>query len=195
MRTYAIQRFTRWEEIERLNIDIPLWRDAGNIAAWAQVAWDDQTLYVRLVAREAAIRAVETGPLGHPWEDSCLEFFFAPVAGDARYINIEFNKNACCCLGLGDGAERTRLIPERDWLNPRAFDLDDGWGIEYRVPFALIRQLFPGFAPGSGDVIRANCYKCGDKTEHEHFLAWSPVTSETPNFHRPQDFGEMRFEG
>ena len=88
MRTYAIQRFKRWEDIERLNIDIPLWRDAGNIAAWAQVAWDDQALYVRLVAREAAIRAVEKGPLGHPWEDSCLEFFFAPVAVDPRYINI-----------------------------------------------------------------------------------------------------------
>ena len=42
-----------------------------------------------------------------------------------------------------------------------------------------------------GRVIRANCYKCGDKTVREHYMMWNPTTSDTPDFHRPQDFGEM----
>ena len=193
MKEYIIHRFTDWRRVERLEISEQLWRDPVDIAAWAQIAWDAGGLRVRLTAREANIRAEERGPLGSPWLDSCLEFFFAPMPGDGRYINIEFNPNACCCLGLGDGLERTRLVPGRDWLEPRAFTAPGGWGIEYRVPFALVRQLFPGFDPRPGDVIRANCYKCGDLTEREHYLAWNPVTSATPNFHLPCDFGRMRF--
>ena len=39
-----------------------------------------------------------------------------------------------------------------------------------------------------------NFYKCGDLTEIEHYLAWSPMTSEKPDFHRRQDFGTLVFE-
>ena len=194
MKRYVIRPFEDWASVEPLEISENLWLPPADIAARAQIAHTDEALRVRLTARERAVRAVETGPLGHPWEDSCLEFFFAPVAGDPRYVNIEFNPNACLCLGLGDGHFRTRLLPDRDWFEPRTFATADGWGIEYRVPFAFIRTLFPGFDPAPGGTIRANCYKCGDRTEKPHFLAWNPVASDTPNFHRPGDFGEMLFK-
>ena len=191
MKRYAIRPFAGWEGVEALSMDENLWLPPADIAAWAQIARDADGLLVRLTAREARIRAEETGALGHPWEDSCLEFFFAPVPGDPRYVNIEFNPNGCACVGLGAGSFRTRLLPEQDWLAPKPFKTPDGWGIAYRVPFAFIRTLFPGFEPIDGHILRANCYKCGDRTERPHFLAWNPVTSLTPNFHRPQDFGEM----
>ena len=63
----------------------------------------------------------------------------------------------------------------------------------YRVPFAFLRLFFPGFDPKPGDAIRANCFKCGDLTEVEHYFSWNPVDSPTPNFHRPEDFGRMVF--
>lgn len=191
MKRYLIRPFTGWEDIEALSIGENLWLPPTDIAAWAQIARDEAGLRVRLTAREARIRAVETGPLGRPWEDSCLEFFLSPVAEDPRYVNIEFNPNGCVCLGLGDGRFRTRLLPDRDWLEPRPFTTPDGWGVEYRVPWDFMRTLFPGLDPAPGHVIRANCYKCGDKTERPHFLVWNPVTSEKPDFHRPRDFGEM----
>ncbi len=191
MKEYVIRPFTRWEDMESLDICERMWTPDVDISARAQIGYTPDALLVRLTAREALIRAEETGPLGHPWEDSCLEFFFSPVAGDPRYINIEFNPNACCCLGLGDGKERMRLLPERNWLEPDVFTTPEGWGITYRVPFDLIKMLFPSFQAAPGTVIRANCYKCGDKTEQAHFLSWNRVTSETPNFHRPQDFGKM----
>lgn len=191
MREYVIRRFTRWEDAARLEIDNCLWREPADVAAWGQLAWTDDALLVRLTAREGRIRAVERGPLGRPCEDSCLEFFLSPVPGDPRYINIEYNKNACCFLGLGDGRERVRLLPERDWFAPRTFDTPDGWGVEYRVPFQFLKLLFPAFEPVPGAAVMANCYKCGDLTEREHYLAWNPVASDTPDFHRPQDFGRM----
>lgn len=193
MRRYVIRAFDRWEDVEALPIDQNLWLPPADVAAQAQIARTGDALLVRLTAREQHIRAEENGPLGRPCEDSCLEFFFSPVAGDSRYVNIEFNPIGCVWIGLGDGYFRTRLLPEQDWLEPTTFSTGDGWGIAYRVPFAFIRTLFPAFAPAPGDVLRANCYKCGDKTHQPHYLAWNPVDSKTPNFHRPQDFGEMVF--
>lgn len=191
MKEYIIRPFTRWEDVETLEISERMWTPPVDIAACAKIGWTEDALMVRLEAHEALIRAEETGPLGHPWEDSCLEFFLSPVAGDPRYINIEFNPNACCRLGLGDGRERIQLLPERNWLEPEVFTAPEGWGITYRVPFALLKMLFPAFTATPGTVIRANCYKCGDKTAQPHFFSWNRVTSETPNFHRPQDFGRM----
>lgn len=194
MKRYGIRRFTAWADIEPLSISENLWLPPTDIAAWAQIARDGEALRVRLTAREQAIRAEETGPLGRPCEDSCLEFFLSPMPGDTRYVNIEFNPNGCMWLGLGDGRFRTRLLPEEDWFQPKPFAIPDGWGIEYRVPFDFLRTLFPGFSPAPGHVLRANCYKCGDKTDRPHYLAWNPVASDTPNFHRPRDFGEMTLE-
>ena len=193
MREYTIHRFTDWEHIEPLAIDQRLWSPEVDIEAWAQIAWEDDALRVRLTAREAHIRAVHTSPTSAPCEDSCLEFFLSPVEGDGRYMNIEFNPNACCYLGIGGAGELVRLLPERDWLKPQPFRTENGWGIEYRVPFELLRLFFPGFAPKPGDAMRANCFKCGDLTEVEHYLSWNPVISDTPNFHRPCDFGRMVF--
>ena len=197
MKQYTITRVggaPDWQAIPSLDIDEQLWRPPVDISAKAQLAWDDRRLYVRLSAREAVIRAEHTGPLGMPCEDSCLEFFFSPLPGDLRYFNIEFNPNACLYLGFGDGCALTRLLPERDWLNARTERTGDGWAVEYAVPFEFVRLFAPEFRPVSGYRMRANCYKCGDLTPAEHYLAWNPCTSEKPNFHRPQDFGEMVFE-
>lgn len=191
MKRYEIRPFSGWENAARLDISENLWLPPTDIAAWGRIARTDDALMVRLTARESAVRAEERGPLGRPCEDSCLEFFFSPMSDDPRYVNIEFNPNACAFIGLGDGSFRTRLLPEQDWLKPKTFSTPDGWGVEYVVPFDFIRTLFNGFDPAPGHIIRANCYKCGDKTQQPHYLAWNPVTSETPNFHRPPDFGEM----
>lgn len=46
----------------------------------------------------------------------------------------------------------------------------------------------------SGKTIRANFYKCGDALKKPHFLSWSPINIEKPDFHRPDFFGEITFE-
>ncbi|MBO4299260.1 MAG: carbohydrate-binding family 9-like protein, partial [Clostridia bacterium] len=183
MKHYTIARThgaPDWSAVDALAIDEQLWRPPVDISAQAQIAWDDEQLYVRLSAREKHIRAEHTGPLGMPCEDSCLEFFFSPTPGDPRYFNIEINPNACLYLGFGDGQDLTRLLPERDWLRAEARRTGDGWAAEYVVPFAFVRMFVPGFKPVSGGSLRANCYKCGDLTQAEHYLAWSPCTSDEP---------------
>ena len=197
MKHYTIARVTgrpNWKDIPVLNIDEQLWRPPVDISACAQLAWDDRRLYVRLRATEATIRAEHTGPLGMPCQDSCLEFFFSPVPGDTRYFNIEYNPNACLYLGYGDGRTSARLLPDRDRFEPEVTRTPGGWQVEYCVPFDFVQLFAPGFRPAPGSAMRANCYKCGDLTPAEHYLAWNPCGGDRPNFHRPGDFGLMTFE-
>lgn len=199
MREYTIVRRPEpldWAQVPELAIDNVLWNTEAGVRAWAQLCWDDAALHLRLRARERDIRAEHPAEehLAMPCEDSCLEFFFSPAPGDARYFNIEFNPNCCMYLGFGgERALRLRLIPKRNPFEPETRRTADGWEIAYRIPFTFIRQFYPDFAPQPGDELRANCYKCGDKTVREHYLSWNPCTSPTPDFHCPADFGRMRF--
>ncbi len=196
MKHYTITRVDGrpdWRAIPALDIGEQLWRPPVDISAAAQLAWDDERLYVRLSAVEKHIRAEHTGPLGMPCEDSCLEFFFSPMPGDVRYFNVEYNPNACLYLGFGADRDGIRLMVDRALFNPRTARTDDGWLVEYAVPYSFVRVFMPGFKPAPGGTMRANCFKCGDLTPAEHYLAWNPCTSDTPDFHRPQDFGLMTF--
>lgn len=199
MRTHVIPKKPAtldWTQIPSVNIDHLLWTPKVDISASAQICYDEDALYLRLSAKEAHIRAEHTGLLDPPCEDSCLEFFFSPCAGDDRYFNVEFNPNCCLYLGIGTCVEGlVRLIPEKnDILTPKADRTADGWNISYRIPYSFIRSFFPDFSAKSGKTMRANFYKCGDLTVQPHYLSWNKVTSETPAFHRTCDFGLLQFE-
>jgi hypothetical protein len=66
------------------------------------------------------------------------------------------------------------------------------WTLEYRVPLGLFRKLY-GREIVSGHRAAANFYKCGDETEIPHYGAWSEVKTPSPDFHRPEFFGEIVF--
>ena len=88
---------------------------------------------------------------------------------------------------------RVRLChkSERETFRPVCTRTTDGWTAEYRIPLSFLRILYPEFSLRSGVSFRANCYKCGDKTVHPHFLAWNAVETAAPDFHRPEFFGKM----
>ena len=115
-------------------------------------------------------------------------------AGEDRYLNFEINPNGCLHLGFGRNRyDRKDILPPdpREIFRIRTGRTADGWEVSYRIPFSFLRTLYPAFE--CTGILRANVYKCGDKTEHPHYLAWNRVLSPTPDFHRPECFGEMRF--
>lgn len=193
--TYIVRRVKKpeWETIEAVTLTHQPWLEPNDVKAFAQVCHDGEKIYVRMTAVEKNIRATLTQPLDMVCQDSCLECFIAPDKG-ARYFNFEWNPLGA--LYLGFGAERkTRvrmIVKDKDALfAPKPFETGDGWGIEFEIPASFIRMYFPDFDMSGA---RANFYKCGDKTEIPHYLAWSNLTSEKPDFHRACDFGELVFE-
>lgn len=187
-----------WSAVPSVEIGNLLWTESCDVRAWAQLCWTEDALHLRLRAAERDIRAEECGLLGMPCRDSCLEFFFCPAAGDLRYFNIEFSPGGCMYLGFGRSIEehsRLLVTGAEALFGARTRRTDGGWEVAYRVPAEFVRRFFPEFELHRGLHLRGNFYKCGDATPRPHYLAWNPVTSETPAFHRPWEFGEIVLGG
>ena len=194
--TYTVKRVTApdWDAVPAVTLTHQRWLPPCDIAAKAQACHDGERLFVRMEARERDIRATLTGPLEPVCQDSCLEFFFAPDPADKRYFNFEWNPLGTLYLGFGAerGSRVRQLVRDKDALfAPRPFRTADGWGIEFAIPASFIALYFPGFAL-RGEAA-GNFYKCGDRTERPHYLAWAKLTSDHPDYHRRQDFGTLRF--
>lgn len=199
MKEYTIVRRPEnldWSTIPALEITEPLRSPtASPVRATAQICYDDEALYVHFAAYEPNMRAELNGKLDEVCEDSCMEFFFSPLPGDLRYFNIECNFNCAMYLGMGSNAHNLiRFVPEEPPISPKATKTSDGWMLDYAIPYTFIRQFFPEFAPAPGCTIRANCYKCGDKTVPPHHFAWNPIPIlPYASFHNPEAFGVMHF--
>lgn len=193
--TVPFQPVPDWDRIPAVELRHTGWLEPCDISAKAQLCHDGENLWVRMQAGERAVRATLTGKLDQVCEDSCLEFFFAPKPGDPRYFNFEFNPLGTLYLGFGaQRATRVRQIVKKpeELFAPQSFRTEAGWGILFKIPASYLGLYFPGYA-FKGEAA-CNFYKCGDKTEIPHYLAWSPLTSSVPDYHRRQDFGGLSFE-
>ena len=183
-----------WSTVPEMELRHCGWTPMSGITAKAQLCYDEEALHVRMEAVESAIRATFTGKLDPVCQDSCLEFFFAPRAEDKRYFNLEWNFLGALNLGFGaERANRDRQIPKKpeELFKAQPFRTEEGWGITFDLPLRLLQVYFPDYR-FEGEAA-ANFYKCGDVTPLPHFLAWSFIHSETPDFHRRGDFGQLVF--
>ena len=188
-----------WESIPKISISEQVRVRDSDATAYAQICYTEDALQVRLTADEPEILRIENDPLGMPCMDSCLEFFFCPMVDDIRYFNFEFNPNACMFLGFGPSIDDlTRLIPienqKEELFAPEVSFHEGGWSVCFRVPYAFIRRFIPEFTAAPGKAIRANFYKCGERLQKPHSLAWCMVAREGRSiFHTPQQFGTLYF--
>ena len=161
-----------------------------------RVARTKEALVVDFRVSGLDLRAQNTEDNGRQWEDSCVEVFIQDPE-KADYYNFEINalgKVLACYGPVREG--RTRRPEEQMKKILRFAHLEGGpldkegvqtWRVGVVIPFELI-GVDPGNLPHS---IRANFYKCGDKTAHPHYLSWSPIDTPKPDFHRPEFFGEL----
>lgn len=144
------------------------------------------------------LRATFLEDNGHSWEDSCVEFFISPDGKE--YFNIEINCIGSILMGRGSGREGRAVLPaadvariiRRSSLERREYNIEGGsheWSVAVMIPFDLLGLDGNALPPSVG----ANFYKCGNLTAHKHFVSWSPISIEKPDFHRPDFFGTLEF--
>lgn len=154
-----------------------------------KLAATDYGLTARLLCFENEPKAVYTNRDEPIYKDSCLEFFVAPVADRAEYINIECNANGAYLCEFGKGKHDRRFIKEICDLTPRVKPFRDCvgemcWGVTVTVPKKLISALYDiAESEITLHEIRANFYKCGDECDTPHYIAFAPVTTLPPGFH------------
>ena len=163
-------------------------------------AYSEKSLYIDFLVRCNYLRAENYENLSPVSQDSCVEFFIDPK-GNGEYWNFEFN-----CIGAVNASRRTtrenptRLTAEEiDMIKrypscgTRPFREIEGlftWSILIDIPLELIGLD----AKDIPEMVRGNFYKCASATSDPHYLSWSPIKSDKPDFHRPEFFGNIYFE-
>lgn len=172
-----------------------------------KLMYDTTNLYVIFRVNDHYVQCKTKDTNGCVWEDSCVEFFFAPDCSfPGKYFNLETNCG-------GTALMKYTLIPKKDFkiLEPEdikeikiAHSLPEQilneiiepvtWTIEYKMPFAILEKYAKISHPAPGISWRANFYKIADKTSNPHYLTWSFVDNAQPEFHLPGYFGTLVFQ-
>lgn len=188
---------------KKINIDCVNWPEAfpddRETAVYA--AHDGVNIYLYFHCRGNDLKAEVGENLGHVANDSCVEFFVSPDPASKRYWNFEFN-----AIGTINASTRVeRPNPRRLTANELAriktessvgkevFAERSGWhewSLAVSIPLELIGIRFDG----KSLAMNGNFYKCGARTSSPHYLSWSPIESERPDFHRPDFFGRITLE-
>lgn len=160
-----------------------------------QIAYTDTQIVLHYHIIEEYVRASYMRHNDDIWKDSCVEFFIS-LDNRKTYYNFEFNLLGSGIIGYGSTQkdERARLNSEiidqvRTFSTIRGRDRVKEWNIILVIPIEILQ-----LKKISGKKYQANFYKCGDELPRPHFLSWNAITTDSPNFHLPNFFGEIEFE-
>ena len=176
--------------------------------AQARALFSAEGLHIIFRIKDQYVRSVTTEYCGPVWKDACAEFFVQPRA-DKGYFNLEMNCGGTFLLGYAemqpDGKKKSERVPwdlasriEIFHSMPEKVDPEIAepteWRVEYFVPFAVFEKFVGPLGNVAGQTWRGNFYKCAENNSHPHWGAWSPVGTKL-DFHQPDKFGEIVFEG
>ena len=186
------------EELDKapvLRIENYLWLEGYTPEVTARGVYvENKGFLIAMKCLEKFPKAVYTDRDSPVCRDSCMEFFvnFSPET-DGRYINFEANARGALHCKIGPGRGNRVPLASLDIPQPEltAWVEEDSWSIRLFVPLGCIAALYGRTEFHRGDRIRANFYKCGDETETPHYGAWSYIDLPSPDFHRPEFFGEI----
>ena len=165
------------------------------------IARSKEGIFIRYSVRGSMLRAIYSNDLEPVHEDSCVEFF-CMLPGADKYTNFEFNCIGTCSASTRKSRsvdvvpfnrEELLTIKRAPSIGRRAFNEMEGsfeWELTVEIPFKLI-GIDPANLP---EKLLGNFYKCADGTDSMHFVTWSPVKTEKPDFHCPEYFGELNFQ-
>ena len=161
------------------------------------IARSKTCLYLRYFIKGYSLKAVYNENGSNVHKDSCVEFF-CKKPEDKQYINFEFN-----CIGTCDAAHResreikTPFTAEeyaqiRHYATAGTQPFEERKGIHsgeltVAIPFRLMgidEEHLP-------QKLLANFYHCADETDYPRFISWNPIDVPSPDFHRPEYFGEI----
>lgn len=195
----------------RLALEISHWRpesSAHRPRTLCKLLYNRDCIYGIFRVEDRYVRCTHSEFQSHVYKDSCVEFFVQPKAAGG-YFNFEFNCGGTLLASYVTDATRIEgkvkecipLEPDEDLQIKRYHSLPKTvapeitsqviWFLEFAVPFVVLEKYTGVLAETSGQLWRANFYKCGNDTSHPHWGSWSEVSAL--NFHLPAEFGEIEF--
>jgi len=174
-----------------------------------KLLYDEKGIHGFFMVKDKYIRCMHTEFQSPVCRDSCVEFFFQPIENKG-YFNFEFNcGGAFLCnyiennTRVKNGFTKYAKLDKDDMAQVKVFhsmpkvvepEIQEKttWFLGFHIPFKLIEKRTGKLGDISGQEWRGNFYKCGDKTSHPHWAAWSPVSYL--DFHLQKCFSSLVFE-
>jgi len=217
---YNVTRLTQPIKIDA-NWDNPQWKNIPVIditnymgpvpkfqpEVHAKIMYDENNLYLIYNVHDRYVRCITNKINGPVWEDAAVEFFFAP---DSNFPLLYFNLEMNCG---GTALMHYNLVPRKE---SKQLDIEDikkieiahslpqiidpemsnpvVWTLEYRIPIAMLEKYSKVTHPKKGVEWRANLYKIAENNSNHHYMTWSVVENDKPDFHLPQFFGKLKFD-
>jgi hypothetical protein len=163
------------------------------------MAYSDDHLFLKYRVEEDCYMALTSEDGGPVWKDSCVEFFVSPENND-YYYNFEFNCIGRCLLAYGNSRhdriaadnKAFEKIYRKSSLGSDPFQ-EKKEAVKWNLFVAISSSAFFKHESMKFDkgIIRSNFYKCGDGLSKPHYLTWSPIKTEKPDYHRPEFFNEI----
>lgn len=179
--------FQSWEEYQ-----------TNNRAAFA-IAYGGENIFLKFYVNEQYLNSSIRDINGDVHKDNCVEFF---ISFGAEYYNLEFNCLGSVKIGYGNGRHGRVLLSEEIIKKIGMHITIDSnrqsskdylyWELLVNIPKEIF--CFSSIGQFKGITCRANFYSCGDELPKPHYLSWSEIKSEIPDFHQPEFFGELVFE-
>ncbi|MGC4063749.1 MAG: carbohydrate-binding family 9-like protein [Polyangiaceae bacterium] len=180
--------------------------ESAPLGGTARLRWDDEHLYVAIVAKDIDVRGgfAKDARDPHLWTKDTVEIMLDPEGdGDNRdYYEIQVNPQGLVFDSHFDDYNRPRVLPDEpfgheDWsaLLERTItiqgtiddpnDVDEGYVVELAMPFRALANIE---RPRKGTVWRANFYVM----QNNGGVSWSPILGQG-NFHKASRFGRLEF--
>ena len=189
-----------WEAAESFgDFKFPWWKEGEKEQTVAKMLWDDNFLYLSFSCEDKHIWADHYDSNTATCLDDCAEIFWDP---NPETLGIYYMFEMSCIgnsLNLYNNREKDYkkiIVPHiaqtiKGTVNDDS-DEDTRWVLEVAIRFSDYPDISNGKTPKDGDMWRIGLHRCGGKT-NEQFSQWSPSKTPSPNYHRPQDFGNVFF--
>lgn len=183
-----------WRKVERHSIAQTNWNEYDySPSVTFAILHCDSKLYINFEVEEKyAVRCQETIDQSPVYQDSCVEFFFLKADGD--YVNFEANAKGVILAACGKERAHRKALSQKELNTIERYpsgieqqEKNQHWQLTLGIPFDILGVTV-------GKTYFANFYKCGDLTEKKHYLSWSPISTDKPDFHRPEFFGKITLE-
>lgn len=203
---YCVKRISDKNEIEtceKFSINQYMWNTTREPKAYGWAGYiEGKGIFVKMVCEEADPMRERLNHRERVCDDSAMEYFFAfteegeSLTNDSMYINFEINANGAMYTKYGKGRKNRQFITPEQCKNSecKAVVEDDKWSVEFLATEEFLNEYCDFEAIKNGKPYYFNFYKISETPEIEHYGSYSPINSETPNFHLPVCFAEAVIE-
>ena len=198
-----IQNKTQIEQCERFKINQYMWNSKQEPKAYGWVGYiENEGLFVKMVCEETNPKREYQNHKDPVYKDSAMEVFLAfteegeTLTDHCMYTNFEINSNGAMLANFGKGRNNRRFISDEQYemTGVKSTIEEDRWYFEVLFPESYLKEICDFDRIKAGKTFYCNFYKIGENEEIRHFGSYSPIDSETPNFHKPVCFAEAIIE-